>query len=43
MENIALEVLEQSAAASGVPVVAVKRVGRFLESGEPIELIGGSK
>ncbi len=43
MEEIALETIKQSAAASGVPVVAIKRVGRFLESGELVELIGGKR
>ena len=41
MERAAAEVLEQSAAAAGVPIVAIKRGTRFLESGEPVELIGG--
>ncbi len=43
MEEVALEVLKQSAAASGVPIVAIKRAAEFLETGDPIELIGGTR
>lgn len=42
-EDIAKEFLEQSAVATGVPVVAIKRGLQFLETGDPIELIGGDK
>ncbi len=43
MEAAALEVIKQSAAANGVPIVAIKRLAEFLETGEPIELIGGKR
>jgi hypothetical protein len=41
MEEAAMEVIKQSAAANGVPVVAIKRIGEFIETGDPVELIGG--
>ncbi len=43
MEEAAMEVIKQSAAAKGVPVVAIKRAKEFLETGEPVELIGGTR
>lgn len=42
-EKIAAAFLEQAAVATGVPIVAIKRGAEFLETGEPIELIGGER
>ncbi len=42
-EKAALRLLETGAALKGVPVVGIKRGTKFLETGEPIELIGGKK
>lgn len=42
-ENAALKLLETGAALKGVPVVGIKRSVRFLETGKPIELVGGKK
>ncbi len=42
-EKAATEALEKSLVLTGAPVVAIKRAGKFLETGEAIELIGGKK
>lgn len=42
-EKAALRLLETGAALKGVPVVGIKRGVKFLETGEPVELIGGKK
>jgi hypothetical protein len=43
MEAAGKKALEESAAANGVPVVAIKRLIKFSDKGDPIELIGGKK
>jgi len=42
-EKAATEALEKSLVLTGAPVVAIKRTGKFLETGKAIELIGGRK
>jgi hypothetical protein len=40
-ERAALRALESGAALGGVPVTAIKRSAKFIETEEPIELVGG--
>lgn len=42
-EDAAIKFLETAAALKGIPIVGIKRGAKFLETGKPIELIGGEK